>query len=346
MAVAKRNEFNLNKAVEEAVTDPKKLQPGLLLQLKSAFPFTRMDEAQAFLALLDIAISIDREVHADESTELGALTERSRFLAKLQMSNRKKFLEIRRKVDAHKGADVPTKDVWNFVMEACLALPGKMKISAFSHVVDLLFADRKFVESEFQYITLIARLLKIPRKDSERVLDVLRLKNEVRAGADRHSDRPPPGPRGSKEIEEGDVVSNMALRQLYALSPETAHFAILKCAVWADKIKNQPEQNELGALWRTPSLAACSTKLRQAIADYVKQAASELGYEKLYDKAIEYLDKDLYQSVFAQAADLVMVDSYIAPEEVKFLEKLRKSLSIGTTDADQIIRVLKAKNEY
>jgi tellurite resistance protein len=68
------------------------------------------------------------------------------------------------------------------------------------------------------------------------------------------------------------------------------------------------------------------------------------GVEALFTSAKEALSPELRETAFAIAADLVLVDGVITPEERSFLDDLYDILEISESVATQVIEVMAIKN--
>lgn len=68
------------------------------------------------------------------------------------------------------------------------------------------------------------------------------------------------------------------------------------------------------------------------------------GVDKLLENSSSVIRPELKQTAFALAADLLMADGHVAPEEKKFLEKIQKTLMVNDGDAVKIVEVIAIKN--
>lgn len=75
----------------------------------------------------------------------------------------------------------------------------------------------------------------------------------------------------------------------------------------------------------------------------IKVARSE-GVDKLLELSSGAVRAELKQTAFAVAADLLMSDGHVAPEEKKFLEKIQLSLGVNNETALKIVEVMAIKN--
>ena len=69
------------------------------------------------------------------------------------------------------------------------------------------------------------------------------------------------------------------------------------------------------------------------------------GPEALLKGALVYLPKDLYDTTFAVATDLVLADGKVTDEEENILADLRQELDISEEIVEEIINVMIIKNK-
>lgn len=75
----------------------------------------------------------------------------------------------------------------------------------------------------------------------------------------------------------------------------------------------------------------------------IKVARAE-GVDKLLEMSSGAVRAELKRTAFAVAADLLMADGHVAPEEKKFLEKIQHSLGVTDEVALKIVEVMAIKN--
>jgi uncharacterized tellurite resistance protein B-like protein len=123
---------------------------------------------EAFLAILFAAVTCDGELAAVEHEELMALAHRSRALKTVSA---KQLAELNiRVVERMRRTDT-------MVSDACAALPAEMRLSAFSHALDLVLADGEINRDEAAFLDQLSRNLELSLGDIERIADVLVEKN-------------------------------------------------------------------------------------------------------------------------------------------------------------------------
>jgi uncharacterized tellurite resistance protein B-like protein len=123
---------------------------------------------EAFLAILFSAVTCDGELAAVEHEELMALAHRSRALKSVSV---KQLADLNAKiVDRMRRSDA-------MLAEACAALPEEMRLSAFTHALDLVLADGELNRDEALFLDHLSLHLELARADIERVADVIVEKN-------------------------------------------------------------------------------------------------------------------------------------------------------------------------
>ena len=123
---------------------------------------------EAFLAILFAAVTCDGELAAVEHEELMALAHRSRALKTVSA---KQLAELNISiVERTRGTDTMVRD-------ACTALPVEMRLSAFTHALDLVLADGDLNPAEAAFLDQLSRYFDLPLTDIERVAKVIVEKN-------------------------------------------------------------------------------------------------------------------------------------------------------------------------
>ncbi len=127
------------------------------------------EKEEAFYALLLAAAFADREIQKEEERELNALVARTPTLAALS-DDRKSALHKRL-------CRLLEKDFASTVESACASLPEDMRVSAFSHAVDIVYADRVIYPQEARYLNKLVELLGIDEAKAESVATAMKEKN-------------------------------------------------------------------------------------------------------------------------------------------------------------------------
>lgn len=126
-----------------------------------------------------------------------------------------------------------------------------------------------------------------------------------------------------------------------SLSPPEALVAVSWCAATADGVL---DGEELEAL--SDHLASCNALGRfgdddlHAALEKVESIAASEGDAALLKRAAEALPADLRPTAFYWGADLVMADGEYGPEEARFVERLRTTLSIPPDLAARMLDVI------
>jgi uncharacterized tellurite resistance protein B-like protein len=123
---------------------------------------------EAFLAILFAAVTCDGDLAPVEHEELMALAHRSRALKTV---NPKQLAELNISiVERMRRSDTMLRD-------ACAALPAEMRLSAFSHALDLILADGEINRAEAAFLDQLSGGLDLALSEIERIADVLIAKN-------------------------------------------------------------------------------------------------------------------------------------------------------------------------
>lgn len=124
---------------------------------------------EAMYCLMAAAAWADGKLQAEEDAEIKALAKRSPTLSKAPDNNLKTLNDrIVRRLNAN---------FEDAVERACASLPDDMKRAAFSHAVDIVYADRAVLPEEARYLNKLVELLSIPEDEAREVARVLEAKN-------------------------------------------------------------------------------------------------------------------------------------------------------------------------
>jgi hypothetical protein len=134
------------------------------------------------------------------------------------------------------------------------------------------------------------------------------------------------------------------------MSKEEAFIAILSAAVLIDGEADGRETEEIDALIRrTRTLSPLKPNEVSAFKDKI---APRLAKDKINDllmdacASLKQEKPDVALSLFAHCCDLVFADHHVRNDERTFLQTLIRELSIPETDAEMILRAMKAKNAH
>ncbi|HET6405167.1 MAG TPA: tellurite resistance TerB family protein [Candidatus Thermoplasmatota archaeon] len=129
------------------------------------------------------------------------------------------------------------------------------------------------------------------------------------------------------------------------LSEAEGMAGIALAAIASDGMITEEEAAGLGTtLSRMKLYSGMSNRdINKVFEKLIKLARSE-GVDKLLDLSSVAIRAELKQTAFAVAADLLMADGHVAPEEKKFLEKIQRSLAVDDEVALKIVEVVAIKN--
>ncbi|MEZ5946936.1 MAG: tellurite resistance TerB family protein [Hyphomonas sp.] len=146
-------------------------KPGFTLKdLVSEFPDHQSDWTipEAFLCLVLSAAFADGRVAPQEQEEIRALAHRSRTLKNLDENE----LAHANSVVLKRRSDRP-----DWLSEACEALPSDMRLSVFTHCLDISLADGVLVPAEAEFLEQLIVKLNIKAEDARMVSRVISLKH-------------------------------------------------------------------------------------------------------------------------------------------------------------------------
>lgn len=120
---------------------------------------------------------------------------------------------------------------------------------------------------------------------------------------------------------------------------------IALAAIASDGMITQEEAAGLGTtLSRMKLYSGMSNRDVNKVFEKLVKVARAEGVDKLLELSSNAVPAELRQTAFAVAADLLMADGHVAPEEKKFLEKIQKSLGVNDDVALKIAEVIAIKN--
>ena len=121
---------------------------------------------------------------------------------------------------------------------------------------------------------------------------------------------------------------------------------IALAAIASDGMITEEEAAGLGTtLSRMKLYAGMSNRDVNKIFEKLIKVARAEGVDKLLELSSGAVRAELKQTAFAVAADLLMADGHVAPEEKRFLEKIQRSLGVGDDVALKIVEVIAIKNK-
>lgn len=129
------------------------------------------------------------------------------------------------------------------------------------------------------------------------------------------------------------------------LSLEEAFVLVLLAAVSADGHVSADESAEVFRTFRGMGLyRGWSTERLQAIVGQAMERIEYHGVAPMVARAARRLPRDLRETAFANAADLVLSDRRVAGHERHLLDELQVVLELAEERAAVILEVLRVKN--
>jgi prepilin-type processing-associated H-X9-DG protein len=120
---------------------------------------------------------------------------------------------------------------------------------------------------------------------------------------------------------------------------------IALAAIASDGMITEEEAAGLGtSLSRMKLYGGMSDRDVKKVFEKLMKVARSEGVDKLIEMSSAATRAELKPMAFAVAADLLMADGHVAPEEKKFLEKIQKSLGVNDDVALKIVEVIAIKN--
>lgn len=136
-----------------------------------------------------------------------------------------------------------------------------------------------------------------------------------------------------------------SLQQQITLGPAEAFGAIMLLAIAADGHLSNDEMNLLNTtLGRMKLFRSYSWDVMRRMFDNLSGILRNEGAQALFGAAMATLPHDLYETVFAVATDLVLVDGQVSEEEEQLLNSLCRALAIPQEQVNKIIEVMLIKN--
>lgn len=134
------------------------------------------------------------------------------------------------------------------------------------------------------------------------------------------------------------------------MTKEEAFYALLAAAMMIDQEENAQEAEELLALAnRTRTLSALSKADLVAIEGKVR---SRLTKDKIQDLIVDACASlkqekpDVGLALFGHCCDIVFADKVVKNQEKVFLKDLVTHLNINDTEAEMMLKAIRAKNEH
>lgn len=120
---------------------------------------------------------------------------------------------------------------------------------------------------------------------------------------------------------------------------------IALAAIASDGMITEEEAAGLGtSLSRMKLYSGMSNRDVNKVFEKLIKVAKNEGVDKLLELSAASIRSELKQTAFTIAADLLMADGHVAPEEKRFLEKIQKSLDVNDDVALKVVEVIAIKN--
>ncbi|MEM7766675.1 MAG: tellurite resistance TerB family protein [Pseudomonadota bacterium] len=124
---------------------------------------------EAFLCLVLEAAFADGEMAAEERQEIAALVRRCRTMKRLTPE---RLAQVNQTV-----IDRVKADREGSIKEACRVLPRDMRMSVYTHCMDIVLADRKFRDSEEAFLKKISDYMGLEDETVSIIRKVMFIKN-------------------------------------------------------------------------------------------------------------------------------------------------------------------------
>lgn len=120
---------------------------------------------------------------------------------------------------------------------------------------------------------------------------------------------------------------------------------IALAAIAADGMITEEEAAGLGtSLSRMKLYQGMSNRDVNKVFEKLIKVARAEGADKLIELSSAAITPGLKQTAFCIAADLLLADGHVAPEEKRYLEKIQKHLGVADDLALRIVEVIAIKN--
>lgn len=130
------------------------------------------------------------------------------------------------------------------------------------------------------------------------------------------------------------------------LSPQESFAGILLAASACDgHISDEEAENLTASVGRMKLFARVNEKEFSQVMDKLLGILKKKGPEVLVEACCETLPKELTNSAFANAINIVLADGTVDSEEKEFIEKLRTHLQVEPATAKAIAQVMVIKNK-
>jgi hypothetical protein len=130
-----------------------------------------------------------------------------------------------------------------------------------------------------------------------------------------------------------------------AMSPQEAFVSLLIASARSDGSVSPHEANQIEHVVAAMHLfRGCGYETRQGIFKAAGERIRERGADRVIQTAAAAVPKSLAPTAFAVAADLMLSDGRLSPNEQRFTDELRVLLNVERDTAAKIVEVLMVKN--
>lgn len=130
-----------------------------------------------------------------------------------------------------------------------------------------------------------------------------------------------------------------------SLEPDEAFAAIILIAIAAEEYSTDRAARAIAALSRMQLFHNHSQELMQSLFERLHNNLERLGLAILLKAAVASLPRDLNETAFAQATDIVFAKGNISKADEERLHQLYQALGIAEAAALTIMEVMMIKNQ-
>lgn len=124
-----------------------------------------------------------------------------------------------------------------------------------------------------------------------------------------------------------------------------AFIGVIVAAIGADgEIADEEISSLVSIMNRLPSYKSDFSFVQNTYNKCVKTIKAS-GSSGLLDLVVPKLNKDIYQTTFTQAIDIVIADGQVGKEEEEFIGKLQSMLSLEDSFAQNAVAIVSIKNK-
>lgn len=141
------------------------------------------------------------------------------------------------------------------------------------------------------------------------------------------------------------LFDNLKTDRKFEMNPQRAIMTIVVSAVTIDGEVSRSETRRLkGMCALSPLFSENTTAQDEAVVEFAVNASKALGRVEAIRRATEALDRDLRETAFAYAADVVVADGILENSEKEFMEGLAHQLGISEGVARALVETSVIRN--